>query len=54
MEMEEWEGYGKTLLLIQEYPLFEFLPFETLISKVKKNIIKPFLYPTKKVILQSS
>src|SRR5574343_701204 len=27
----------QTLLLIQEYPLFEFLPFETLISKNQKK-----------------
>ena len=37
------DGYGRmgrlwqTLLLIQQYPVFEFLPFETLISKNQKK-----------------
>jgi Fic family protein len=30
----------QTLILMEEYPVFEFLPFETLISKTQKNYYK--------------
>nr|WP_320243133.1 Fic family protein [Tenacibaculum sp. 1B UA] len=30
----------QTLILMEKYPIFEFLPFQTLISNDQKNIIK--------------
>lgn len=30
--MVEWVRLWQTLILVEKYPIFEFLPFETLIS----------------------
>jgi Fic family protein len=38
----------QTLLLMQQYPLFEYLPFETLISKNQKNYYKALAASDKK------
>src|SRR5690606_14743743 len=37
----------QTLILIQEYPIFEFLPFETLISKNQKQYYKALAHSDK-------